>query len=400
MEATSEVVTQSEPANDTSADSTLSHDLSPNSKRIKTDDNDVAKAVKVAIESEGNGESANEPKADNGDTAMVLTLSGVSAKRNRRKKNDNKTKKNRTDSKRYDGGDGYPEILRQNENFEKFYRAQQIVPPDEWDRFMSTLREPLPVSFRITGFRSECQAVKRIVDIDFISKLPSEFDSKARWLEFYPHRLAMQIDVSKAELRKCEHLLGLRQFIIAENECGNVSRQETVSMIPPILLDVRPGHRVLDMCAAPGSKTGQIIEMLHADFAAESSGGATADDDLLGSDSLVIANDSDYNRCYLLNHQMKRLQTPCLVITNHDAAQFPNIALGPKIQEADGKYRDRPLLEFDRVLCDVPCSGDGTLRKNIDMWKTWSFNFGQALHYRLVFTSFLGTLCHVLHTFF
>lgn len=34
-------------------------------------------------------------------------------------------------------------------------------------------------------------------------------------------------------------------------------------MIPPLLLDVKPNHKVLDICAAPGSKTVQIIEMMH-----------------------------------------------------------------------------------------------------------------------------------------
>jgi 16S rRNA C967 or C1407 C5-methylase (RsmB/RsmF family) len=35
-------------------------------------------------------------------------------------------------------------------------------------------------------------------------------------------------------------------------------------MIPPLVLDVKPHHKVLDMCAAPGSKTGQLIEAMHA----------------------------------------------------------------------------------------------------------------------------------------
>jgi 16S rRNA C967 or C1407 C5-methylase (RsmB/RsmF family) len=35
-------------------------------------------------------------------------------------------------------------------------------------------------------------------------------------------------------------------------------------MVPPLFLDVLPHHRVLDMCAAPGSKTFQLLEMLHA----------------------------------------------------------------------------------------------------------------------------------------
>lgn len=41
---------------------------------------------------------------------------------------------------------------------------------------------------------------------------------------------------------------------------GNISRQEAVSMVPPLLMDIQPHQWVLDMCAAPGSKTAQIIE--------------------------------------------------------------------------------------------------------------------------------------------
>lgn len=54
-------------------------------------------------------------------------------------------------------------------------------------------------------------------------------------------------------------------------------------MIPPVVLDVQPGHKVLDMCAAPGSKTAQIIEMLHRGENKVPNG-------------LVIANDVDNKR--------------------------------------------------------------------------------------------------------
>ena len=76
---------------------------------------------------------------------------------------------------------------------------------------------------------------------------------------------------------------------------------------------------------------------------------------------LVVANDSDNSRCYMLVHQAKRLQSPSVIITNHDASCMPNMTY----TDAEGKPT---LLKFDRVLCDVPCSGDGTLRKNADIW--------------------------------
>lgn len=73
-------------------------------------------------------------------------------------------------------------------------------------------------------------------------------------------------------------VVGINYICVIKNNCrllsinymqGNISRQEAVSMIPPLLLDVKPNHWVLDMCAAPGSKTAQIIEAIHANDAQE-----------------------------------------------------------------------------------------------------------------------------------
>ena len=45
------------------------------------------------------------------------------------------------------------------------------------------------------------------------------------------------------------------EFLVQETEMGRIFRQEAVSMIPVTLLNVESQHFVLDMCAAPGSKT-------------------------------------------------------------------------------------------------------------------------------------------------
>eukprot|EP00171_Calliarthron_tuberculosum_P011406 IDg11406t1 len=122
-------------------------------------------------------------------------------------------------------------------------------------------------------------------------------------------------------------------------------------MVPPLLLDARAGEAILDLCAAPGSKTGQMIEALCA-------GTSTS----LARPGLVVANDADIKRCWMLAHQLKRFGASQLVVTHHDAQFFPKVRL------------------FDRVLCDVPCSGDGTLRKAPDIWRRWNSGMGMGLH--------------------
>lgn len=72
----------------------------------------------------------------------------------------------------------------------------------------------------------------------------------------------------------------------------------------------------------------------------------------------------------MLVHQAKRMNSPCFMVVNHDSSQLPNLTIGP----------NHEVLKFDRILCDVPCSGDGTLRKNPDIWQKWTAAQGLNLH--------------------
>ncbi|CAG8730720.1 5819_t:CDS:2, partial [Dentiscutata heterogama] len=205
------------------------------------------------------------------------------------------------------------------------------------------------------------------VHVPELNKIQFGDDNKSeapKPLPWYPDEFGWQHSAPRSTIKKSPAFQNFHKWLVAETEVGNISRQETVSMIPPLLLDVKPGHWVLDMCAAPGSKTVQILEAVHAN---------DLQDKTIPS-GLVIANDADLKRSCMLVHQAKRLKSPCLIVTNHDAAQFPGVYV------KQGLTEEKKPIQFDRILADVPCSGDGTLRKNFLIWKNWGIGSAVGLH--------------------
>ncbi|MCJ8749575.1 hypothetical protein PDJAM_G00178030 [Pangasius djambal] len=262
-------------------------------------------------------------------------------------------------------GAGYAEIIKENKLFEQYYRELKIVPEGEFEEFMEAMREPLPATIRITGYKSHAKEILHTLKEKYFKEIQDlEIDGQKieapKALSWYPDELAWHTNMSRKILRKSPLLEKFHQFLVNETESGNISRQEAVSMIPPLLLKIEPHHKILDMCAAPGSKTAQLIEMLHSDM------------DVPFPEGFVIANDVDNKRCYLLVHQAKRLNSPCIMVVNHDASCIPRLQV-----ESNAK---KDILFYDRVLCDVPCSGDGTMRKNIDVWKKWTTSNSLQLH--------------------
>ena len=146
---------------------------------------------------------------------------------------------------------------------------------------------------------------------------------------------------------------------------GNISRQEEVSMIPPLLLDVEPHHTVLDLCAAPGSKSAQLVELLHAgeeervlraiqQANGKSTGIESSQEDDGRSTGILVANDVNYQRAQMLVHQVKRLNSPNLIVTNHDATMFPSIAT-PQETLPNGQKNSQILERYSYLGTSYHC---------------------------------------------
>ncbi len=122
---------------------------------------------------------------------------------------------------------------------------------------------------------------------------------------------------------------------------GWVSVQDSGAQWAARLLDAQPGERVLDACAAPGGKTGHILER---------------------ADVELIALDVDAARLARVQENLDRLHLNANLIAG-DAAQ-PDAWW-------DGRL-------FDRILADVPCSASGVVRRNPDIkWLRRPDDFAQ-----------------------
>ncbi|MCO5589742.1 hypothetical protein L7F22_043710 [Adiantum nelumboides] len=267
--------------------------------------------------------------------------------------------------------------MQTNKVFEAYYWDQNIVQPDQWQAFLDHLRAPLPTSFRITsGKPTTAILIEQMQNfyLPYLSNVKFEGEQvpPPKALPWYPESMGWQIDVKKNALRKTEQFQKFQQFLVHETEVGNISRQETVSMIPPLFLNVEPHHIVLDMCAAPGSKTAQLIEALHSPLT------TSAESYDPCPPGIVIANDADAKRAHMLVHQSARLPSPNIVVSNCDASRWPSVRV-PWNAKGNENVQER-TMKFDRVLADVPCSGDGTLRKNLMIWKDWHPHNGSSLH--------------------
>lgn len=119
---------------------------------------------------------------------------------------------------------------------------------------------------------------------------------------------------------------------------GKIYLQSLSSMVPPIVLNPKKGENVLDLTAAPGSKTTQVAALMQ-------------------NDGKILANEVDKLRCERLRYNVE-IQGASIVEVNCGRGE---------------KIGSQHIEEFDKVLLDAPCSGEGRFSMyNVQSYKTWS----------------------------
>ena len=131
----------------------------------------------------------------------------------------------------------------------------------------------------------------------------------------------------------CEDAPGKHPY----HEAGVYYIQEPSAMAPVPFLEVKPGERVLDLCAAPGGKSTQIAGYLKGE-------------------GLLVCNEIHPQRAKILSENVERLGIRNAMVTNETPARLAEVF----------------VHYFDKILVDAPCSGEGMFRKNEDAKEEWS----------------------------
>lgn len=185
-----------------------------------------------------------------------------------------------------------------------FQPYAKLIP--EYADFLLALKEECPLSFRVnTLLASPAEVTRRLRNQGF-EVLPSGLSGS--------HWVAPNISHPGYLI---EHFMGL------------IYTQTLSSGMPPLVLSPKAGEMVLDLCAAPGSKTTQMAQQM-------------------GNLGIIIANEPIIDRHASLQGNIRRLGVSNTIVTAYHGQNFPL------------RWR------FPKILADVPCSGEGKARVGSD----------------------------------
>lgn len=180
--------------------------------------------------------------------------------------------------------------------------------PDQWQAIIEANNQRPPMTLRVNRRHHSREAYRALLGEKSLNSDPSPHA---------PDALTLKHPVNVEQLPGFGH--------------GDVSVQDAAAQLAAVLIAPQPGMRILDACAAPGGKTGHLLEIC--------------------SDIELIALDIDNKRLERVAQNLTRLELKAQLVTT-DAAD-PDTWW-------DGKM-------FDRILLDAPCSASGVIRRHPDI---------------------------------
>ena len=205
---------------------------------------------------------------------------------------------------------------------------------DEYDDFIESLEAPEYKALRLNPLKAD-----RAQLLAFLTDLENEFPGKLK-IEREPvpwERYGFYYTLLKDAGDDSDKPIG--PGVSPLHEAGAYYIQEPSAMKPVSLMDICPGDRVLDMCAAPGGKSTQIAAALNGE-------------------GILVSNEYVRSRALILSSNIERMGVKNSLVLNETPERIGSVFAG----------------YFDRILVDAPCSGEGMFRKNDQAIEQWSLD--------------------------
>ena len=202
--------------------------------------------------------------------------------------------------------------------------------PKEFMEFLYEKYTPIKVDQILLGMTSERYTTLRVntlkYDIQSLMRYFKEKNIKFERVPWYNDALIIK-NANEKQIQKLDIY-----------EKGYIYLQSLSSMVPPLALNPKEGEKVLDLTAAPGSKTTELAALMN-------------------------------NKGYILANELDKIR--------YERLKYNIEAQGAKIVEAINgrgeKIGDNYIEHFDKVLLDTPCSGEGRFIVNsLATYRDWS----------------------------
>ncbi|MDO6355215.1 RsmB/NOP family class I SAM-dependent RNA methyltransferase [Caloramator sp. CAR-1] len=194
---------------------------------------------------------------------------------------------------------------------DRFLDRMKFLLKDEFEAFLGSYKEDRYQGIRVNTLKIDYE--------EFLKICPFEIKGEVPWA-----KNGLYISEEKPG-RHPYHAAGL--YYIQEPSAMSVTPQ----------LNIKPGERVLDLCASPGGKSTQAACYLNGE-------------------GLLVSNEIKLKRAQILVQNIERMGIKNAIVTNNSPEELEKVFVG----------------YFDKVIVDAPCSGEGMFKKDKDALNQWS----------------------------
>jgi len=216
-------------------------------------------------------------------------------------------------------------MIQEKDLPKSYVDAMKELLEEDYDAYIKSLNEKPYVGIRTNLLKLTKEKLKEILDRDF-KEIP--------WVKegfYFEEEKGVLTTPSLSNIEKIKSISKNPYYF-----AGLYYIQEPSAMTPAMVAGIKPGDKVLDLCAAPGGKSTQAASYLQGE-------------------GLLVSNDFSASRVKALQKNIEVSGIDNVLITNEDPKNLSKVYI---------EY-------FDKIIVDAPCSGEGMFRRDSAVFRAY-----------------------------